>query len=646
MTRRGGGIRKVGHGTAGVIAARSLRAAVFFLAWIFFSAGAVHSEPNLEGIGGLINTPDATATEDGLLYFGFAENKNFTDNPLFHGLTQRSWYFNIGFLPNLELSARVAQLPAFQETGIPGFGDRKEREASVKFQLLAEKGSMPAFALGAADVGGGERSQRGYYAVAGKTVYKNVSATLGVGTDKFEGVFGGVRWQAMDRFELLAEYDTQGFNAGVRFSPLDWLTLSAANLDGDEWGFGVSTRLDLLDYKKRKPTEPAQPIVRWDPDGGQADPRVLTERLVELGFENVRAFTQGDEFVVFYENRRFLLEERALGIVAVLSAMHAPGGADRIRVVTLVDDTPHLDFVAPVEELLSFVRGEIDETEFRENLDVNYHRGMKTEGGVSRANPSQFKLDLFFRPGIDVDLGRKFGPFRRRLFVLLDPELKLGRGLFARGRLSYTFDNDLNDIDGFEAERGWLGFGGRFGNVSWLAKGGLLALDQVGGQLEAELDVRDSDALVGFNLVVAEDAFTDDSWVQLLGKVEKRFPKYDLITRLYAGRFQFEDRGVRAEATRFFGPVEITFFAYDAGGDSTEGGVTFYVPLPGYDESPPGRIRTGIAPDWGFSYSSERDPFGRVLHGGMDLRRYRQRLYPDYILSHLEELRRVRGWLN
>ncbi len=464
--------------------------------------------------------------------------------------------------------------------------------------------------------------------------------SIGGGTDKYEGVFGGAVYRPVPQLELMAEYDTEGINAGARIHAADWLAVTLASLDGGDFGFGINAKIDLHKYSKSDAKPAGVPLARLNAKS-QANPAILAERLAENGYENVSAFIQDGELVVFYENRMHILEESALGAVAAISAIHAPAEVSSMRIIAQIDGVAHIDFVAPPDEYLKFAKGEMTGDEFGEIATFSYHRGIA--GGAPDSpvhNSSRLKTDLFLRPGFDFVMGEAYAPFKQRVAIMLDPEVKLGKGLFAIGRASYTINNNLNDIDGFEIERGYLGYGGRSGAMSWLAKGGLLALDLYGAQIEAEYDIEGAGASVGGNFAWMENNFYGFDYFQALGKIEKRFPNLDFAARVIGGQFQFEDTGVRAEATRYFGPVEISFFGYETGG-KTEGGFLFWVPLPFYNGEPqPGRMRFGIAPQWGFMYRTDEFANGAVITSGLELRRYRKRLEPDYLREHLSDLRR------
>ncbi len=603
------------------------------------------ADTNLEGVSGLINTPDGTVTEDGLVSVGFGVNFNFTNHKTFAGLEQYNHFFNVGFLPRFEIAGRIYRYPDYTDPNVPRYGDYKGREISLKFQAHEETNKYPALAIGALDLGGEVRHEEAYYAVTQKTLFNSLKLNLGVGTDKLEGIFGGAEWTPNKYISLIGEYDTQGFNAGVRVRPLDWLTLSAASLDSNEIGWSITTNFNLNNLKKDEEIEPSQPIVRFAPKGGQADPRLLAEILTEYGYENVRVFTADNELIVSYENRMKILEERALGVVLTLSCMHAPESSTIVRAITNIDNIPHINTVVPVDEYLAFVRGEISEDQFKPSVAVDYHHNIDFSNVSEIYNPSRYKIDLFFSPGFGFQWGRPFEPFSQRVTLQLEPEIELGNGFFVKGRTSYVVSNNLNNIDGFNVERAYIGFGGRTGSFSWLAKGGQLGLDQYGSQFEGEFDLKSFDDTVGGNFSYIYDEAFDSDYLQALGKLEKRISDYDFTARLHAGQFQYEDGGFNVELLRQFGPVELSFFYYKTGEQSgDEGGIYFRIPLPFYIDGPPNKVRTGISPDWPFTYRTEDIANGFINSSGLDLRRYRDNLYPDYILNHLADLRFSR-WL-
>src|SRR3970040_362971 len=113
-------------------------------------------------------------------------------------------------LPRLELSARYTRImgrPGFPEDPTADFGDYKDKAFDGKFVLFEEGSLLPQLTIGAQDFMG-TRIFDAYYAVAGKRLC-DFDFTLGFGTKRIDGVFGGVRYRpkAFRNWALVAEYD-------------------------------------------------------------------------------------------------------------------------------------------------------------------------------------------------------------------------------------------------------------------------------------------------------------------------------------------------------------------------------------------------------------------------------------------------------
>jgi hypothetical protein len=196
----------------------------------------------LTGTSGLITVPTAVIAPDGDLTLGVnrlaREHFEFTggtfdDRPLL------VHYANVGFLPFVEVGLRLTRLVDVPRQAL---GDRM---VNVRVRLLKEGELLPAVAVGAHDIVG-TRIYHASYAVATKTVGTAagpVGLTVGYGYDvlrlpsrgrQFDGLFGGVSVTPRRWITLLAEYDGEQPNAGVRLRPVQGVALLAAlrNLGG------------------------------------------------------------------------------------------------------------------------------------------------------------------------------------------------------------------------------------------------------------------------------------------------------------------------------------------------------------------------------------------------------------------------------
>jgi hypothetical protein len=203
---------------------------------------------SLPGTSGLVTVPTAGLIPDGDLAVGI----NLVA-PEYHeyagdGFDEESGivqFATVGFLPFAEVGLRLTRFTGDRQQAL---GDRM---VSVRVRVLREGEILPALALGAHDVVG-TRYYHATYAVASKTVGTAVGPaqlTVGYGHDvlgldaaarQFDGLFGGVSLAPRRWLTLLAEYDGERPNAGVRLGPVHGVALLAALQNGDGLSGGVS----------------------------------------------------------------------------------------------------------------------------------------------------------------------------------------------------------------------------------------------------------------------------------------------------------------------------------------------------------------------------------------------------------------------
>ena len=121
-------------------------------------------------------------------------------------------------------------------------------------------------------------------------------------------------------------------------------------------------------------------------------------------------------------------------------------------------------------------------------------------------------------------------------------------------------------------------------------------------------------------------------------------PSLDFNVSLQAGEFLEGDDGFKVTTTRYFGPTQISFFAYDTNLSSPEGGFRIFLPLDLYNQGRHRRSRFGWADYYGFQYRTDSGPWGAEPLPGWDLDQLRERLRPAYVSAHYDEFRRA-AWL-
>jgi hypothetical protein len=160
------------------------------------------------------------------------------------GLVQ---FVSLGFLPSLEVDLRLTRPLGARNQGL---GDRM---ASVRLRVLEEGRRRPALAVGAHDVVG-TRLYSATYVVASKEVRLAAipgtwSLSMGYGGnvlglpirgEQFVGLFGGISVQPREWMTLMAEYDGEQPNAGVRVGPVRGFAVLVAAQNMDALSGGVS----------------------------------------------------------------------------------------------------------------------------------------------------------------------------------------------------------------------------------------------------------------------------------------------------------------------------------------------------------------------------------------------------------------------
>ncbi|HUS80658.1 MAG TPA: hypothetical protein VM283_05270 [Armatimonadota bacterium] len=136
-----------------------------------------------------------------------------------------------------------------------GTSNHWEPAQNLQVQLVPASEDRPALAIGVQDmfrnrderVGDRGNGADSYYAVVTQQFgppEHPFFASAGVGSKRFNGIFGGVSWRAADQVTLMAEYDGWNINAGAAFDLSEWLTddiiLFASMVDLDRTVIGLT----------------------------------------------------------------------------------------------------------------------------------------------------------------------------------------------------------------------------------------------------------------------------------------------------------------------------------------------------------------------------------------------------------------------
>ncbi len=427
---------------------------------------------------GLMETPTARILEDEEMRVEYAYCYPYR------------WYsVAMGVLPGLEFDGTLTAFINQQGfTNIGGdYGEGKDKAFHIKYQILAESKLLPAIAIGLQDFHGTQLFSSQYLALS-RQVFP-FDLTLGIGKGRLRGsttfgflddvsfmndlgldfedygLFGGLEVAVTDRIHLMAEYNpiqyekdkaTAGraiseamkgpakskLNYGARVKLLSGTGLSVSYQRGDALGLMFSLQFEL-----------GRPMRPWKPDPPRlvpADQRPFRERkpkdIVEAvqndvykqGFSNVRAYTDGKDLVVEFENTRYLSEQKALGRVLRIALAHAPEDTRQLVAVPKRLNIPVSRFSVEPAVLANYLGGRIPEDIFRKLSKVELmKRAVSKEElpAYSRTeNQPGKRVSHGIKPGLEMYLNDPSGFYKARLSVNPWAEMRLWGGADAYAR--------------------------------------------------------------------------------------------------------------------------------------------------------------------------------------------------------------------
>ncbi len=220
----------------------------------------------LSGTSGLITIPTANVLDDGDINIGISylrQSYQHLDKPETYDMIPL--WVSVGYLPSLELSARLTTIPKLSRAGAdpPPYRDGM---LSFQWKVLEESRRLPAVAIGARDVYGFALFNT-LYLVFSKHISihrARVGVHLGRGVDwmggrygvvdggktiptthRMIGTFGGIGIPITRTVDVNLEYDTTKLNFGARVQLLSGIQLQIALLGGKHLAAGIHAGFNL-----------------------------------------------------------------------------------------------------------------------------------------------------------------------------------------------------------------------------------------------------------------------------------------------------------------------------------------------------------------------------------------------------------------
>jgi len=321
---------------------------------------------------------------------------------------------SVTFFPWIEGSfrfTRTMHVPGFDDS-IPNtdYGDFKDKSFDAKIRLLPERDWWPQIALGMQDVAGGTGVYRAVYGVASKQIGE-FDLTLGYGTDRIDGVFGGARWspRSLPNWSLVAEYDAfnykqdfgsdlsgsasykKGLAAGVEYRENWW----GVKLFGAHGEVGLNAYVSLpLEEKEFAPKidEPA-PYTRINPRPSEAQWHAdkshrdrLARALVAQDFRDISIGYENGRLEARLTNARISSMPRAVGRAARTMLSFAPLETREIRITYNQGTLPIATYTfIDARLLLRYFNGLATREQLRPYVAIEYARPAEAKEAVDTA---------------------------------------------------------------------------------------------------------------------------------------------------------------------------------------------------------------------------------------------------------------------
>jgi Exopolysaccharide biosynthesis protein YbjH len=450
-----------------------------------FNISTTSAEPNLMGETGLIAMPDANVEPLGTWRIGYSVSNPYA--PLYTSLTP---------VPRLEFSGRFMRIK--DSIAFPGedFGDNKDREFDLKFQLLTEGKFWPNLALGIQDTFG-TRIFAAEYAVASKR-YGPLDVTIGYGRKRINGAFGGIRYFPTEKknIALVAEYDANNYarDYGSDVSGADkrskgvaygleynwgWLGAQLSRQKGGQnsGNVHISIPLETPDFipKLTEPEPYTKITVRPSYDQWQSEKihkNRMARALYEDDFTNIAIRSTGPDLFLNLSNSRISDLPRAVGRAARISALLSPMETKRIFITYTLIEMPSVTYeFNDLNQLQRYFNGQISRKALSASVNITYPPGGPVNQGYNE-NDLYLGLDddqpglktVFNDDGDLISLKRtdtllnrikiapKFGlllddpsgAFRYNAFISADYTKNLGKQFFLEGVVDWTFAEDIS----------------------------------------------------------------------------------------------------------------------------------------------------------------------------------------------------------
>jgi hypothetical protein len=351
---------------------------------------------NYQGQGGYFAMPSARMPKAGLIGFGYSYLPPYN-----------VWNLSFQLFDHVEAVGTYWVFRGITEGnfGHLGYGDDAERSANIKVCLLRPEDGfdfLPDFSIGWNDFLGSCRFNSFYAAATQEWLRCNLESTLGYGTGRIKGFYGGIAWtpwrcseHLLTGLTLAAEYDANDYkhhksehpsgrqiksriNAGVKYQLGKYFQASASTLRGCDWAASLSLHYNLGETKGLFPKIFDLPSYRAPVDtepvgrlrSGEEMARDLAYAFKEQGFDLFQAYLvprgEGlDSLYLKIVNVRYREESQVRERIEHILANLSPSNISHVTVVVEADGVDLHEYRFLLIDLARYHEGVLSDYEFR-----------------------------------------------------------------------------------------------------------------------------------------------------------------------------------------------------------------------------------------------------------------------------------------
>jgi hypothetical protein len=438
---------------------------------------------NYQGQGGYFTMPSARMPQTGWIGFGYSSLPPYN-----------VWNLSFQFFDRVEAVGTYWIYREIIESnfGCLGYGDDAERSANLKLCLLRPQDGvafLPTFSVGWNDFFGSCRFHS-FYTVATQEILRcNLEATLGWGSGRIHGFFGGAAWTPwrqsssfLKGLSLAVEYDANNYrrhaaehpkgrtvrsrwNAGAHYELGRCLYASASSVRGADWGASLSWRYNLggskglLAKSRDAPTYRApvdtEPAGRLRSGGEMA--RDMAYAFQEQGLDLYAAYlvpsTGGtDSLHLRVVNMRYRREsdvrERLIHILSRLS----PSNVANVTAAVESDGVVVHQYCFRLVDLARYRQGCLGDNEFLVIAPLREAENIpSTFDGTCLYQRRRWICTWTLRPRALTFFGSSSGKFKGQLGASLGPEGYLFGRFYYNVQVSLTAFSMLQNLSSWDA---------------------------------------------------------------------------------------------------------------------------------------------------------------------------------------------------